>query len=146
MGGHLKQCQRCGDLFVPDSKKRRKLCNKCEAQYKLEPARVSSSIVAGGVGGAVGAAVTPAVATAAVNALGFTSAGVAAGSWAAGAQGAATVSGSAFAAAQSIGATGTLAYLGSGALLVVGGGAVVGMALGIIAYRALKGGDRPNTS
>ena len=55
-----------------------------------------------------------------VTAAGFTSSGVAAGSFAASVQGASVAAGSTFAGLQSIGATGAILSLGSAA--VVGGG------------------------
>ena len=57
-------------------------------------------------------------------ALGFTAAGVLAGSWAAGVMGPATVTGSAFAIAQSLGATG---------ITIVGAAKAAGALLGVAA-------------
>jgi hypothetical protein len=108
-------------------------CDKCTPRRSSRGATVA--VVAGGV---AGAAVAPHAATAAVLLVGYTRAGGAAGSWAAGMQAAATVTGSAFAAAQSIGATGSLAYLGAGSLLVLGSGAVIGIGAGAAVYQLTK--------
>ncbi len=82
------------------------------------------------VGAAVGLSVAAPATVGIIGALGFTSAGVAAGSTAAGWMTPTTAVGSWFAVAQAVGATGSVAALGL--LVPVAGAAVVGAAaLGI---------------
>ena len=84
--------------------------------------------VAGGVAGGVGGAGLMAATQTALSVIGFQTAGVAAGSIAAGAQTSAVVAGSTFAACQSVGATGALIAI---APAVAGVGVAVGAVLGI---------------
>mmetsp|Transcript_19125 Transcript_19125/g.28207 ORF Transcript_19125/g.28207 Transcript_19125/m.28207 type:complete len:154 (-) Transcript_19125:53-514(-) len=89
-------------------------------------AAIRNPTVLGVAGGAV---VAPAVLVGGLHVVGFTGAGVAAGSFAAGMQGPATVAGSWFAAAQSVGAAG-LGFTGAAGASAVGcavGSAIPGL-------------------
>ena len=97
-----------------------------------------TDVAAGTVGAITGYIAAAPTVVGVVHVLGFGTAGVGAGTWAASVMTATTAAGSWFAVAQSIGATGALA--GAGAILVpaVGAGAVGGAAyFGVRALLAL---------
>eukprot|EP00512_Aurantiochytrium_limacinum_P003547 CAMPEP_0171502198 /NCGR_PEP_ID=MMETSP0958-20121227/10030_1 /TAXON_ID=87120 /ORGANISM="Aurantiochytrium limacinum, Strain ATCCMYA-1381" /LENGTH=186 /DNA_ID=CAMNT_0012037197 /DNA_START=94 /DNA_END=654 /DNA_ORIENTATION=- len=91
---------------------------------RSEKQLVNGGAVAAGV---IGSSAAPAAAMGTVQAMGFTQAGVAAGSFAASVQTPFTVAGSTFATLQSVGATGVLTA-GMGAFAVVSGFVLAGAA------------------
>lgn len=108
---------------------------------------IASSFAGGGLSGIVGAVGTYAAAIPVVNAIGFTSAGIASGSSAAGlmssyaiANGGGVAAGGLVATLQSIGAVGALGATGT--VVVAGVGAVVGVGLGLTALGIGYGGYR----